>query len=545
MGRSRWITLSLLMACSRSDNEASKSDRHPAPSRPAREAPQAPAEVSPPEPSEPVFKGPPPDYGHLKLPDGVPEPESLTVHAVAGYVVVAVYERPNMDARQLGYIRLGTRMMVTPAIEGSGCAKGWHGLPQGGYACASKGLVVDAKRPPYLPSPPSPRVDDAIPYDYAFVRRWNTPMWWRIPTTDEQRIANDLRVVREQEREGIADEAAEGGDPGAEPDATATATLPSVTDEPAPVAEDTAVTGAVDEAGGADSEATPEEEAEPVKLPLSPETPWLERGYFLSVGEEIEADGDRAAWWKTARGAYVEKSATTVYQTKDYQGMVLDDIEYPFGFVMADEESLYELQDGDRLKKVKAVERRTFLDLEGETEIRGKRYLLTSDGLLVREKVVRLPDLQSRPADLEPWERWVDVSLEKQILIAYEGDLPVFITLVSTGKKGTEEEPFETPTGRWRIRSKHISSTMDGNTASDGNYSIQDVPWAMFFDGSYALHGAFWHRGFGYRRSHGCVNLGPSDARWLFFWTTPYLPSGWHGVHANEQALGTTVIVRP
>ena len=66
----------------------------------------------------------------------------------------------------------------------------------------------------------------------------------------------------------------------------------------------------------------------------------------------------------------------------------------------------------------------------------------------------------------------------------------------------------------------------------------------MFFEGSYALHGAFWHNGFGRVRSHGCVNLGPSDARWLFMWTTPFLPEGWHGVHAHDGSPGTTVIIR-
>jgi hypothetical protein len=70
-----------------------------------------------------------------------------------------------------------------------------------------------------------------------------------------------------------------------------------------------------------------------------------------------------------------------------------------------------------------------------------------------------------------------------------------------------------------------------------------DVPWTMFFEGSYALHGAFWHEGFGRVRSHGCINLGPTDARWLFYWAPPFLPEGWHGVHAHEGSPGTTVIV--
>ena len=48
---------------------------------------------------------------------------------------------------------------------------------------------------------------------------------------------------------------------------------------------------------------------------------------------------------------------------------------------------------------------------------------------------------------------------------------------------------------------------------------------------------------FGERCSHGCVNLGPSDARWLFYWTTPFVPEGWHGVNAHEGAPGSLVVV--
>ena len=84
---------------------------------------------------------------------------------------------------------------------------------------------------------------------------------------------------------------------------------------------------------------------------------------------------------------------------------------------------------------------------------------------------------------------------------------------------------------------------MDNDTATDGPYSIEDVPWIMYFDGSTALHGAFWHSSFGHERSHGCVNMTPHDAHELFGWVGPMLPEGWHGVHATEANPGTRVIV--
>ena len=95
----------------------------------------------------------------------------------------------------------------------------------------------------------------------------------------------------------------------------------------------------------------------------------------------------------------------------------------------------------------------------------------------------------------------------------------------------------------FRIREKHIAETMDADTATDGPYSIEDVPWIMYFNGSIALHGAFWHANFGRQQSHGCVNLAPLDAAWLFRWTTPEVPEGWHAALSLKQ--GTVVYIHP
>jgi lipoprotein-anchoring transpeptidase ErfK/SrfK len=149
------------------------------------------------------------------------------------------------------------------------------------------------------------------------------------------------------------------------------------------------------------------------------------------------------------------------------------------------------------------------------------------------------------PKGLAPGEKWIDVNLKTQMLVAFEGDRPVFVTLVSTGKedKDDPEKDHKTPTGTWTIREKHIAATMDGDVTSDGPYSIEDVPWIMYFNGSYALHGAFWHNSFGRTRSHGCVNLAPTDAKALFGWSEPQVPRGWHAVWSTPERPGTRVVV--
>jgi hypothetical protein len=473
-------------------------------------------EPTPPDLPEPVVEepAPPEDYGQIKPPVPVPAAEALTVHAMAGYEVVAVYSQPNLESPRLGYMRIGTRMRVSEKVEGEGCKNGFYALPAGGFGCASKGLVVDReKEVPSKYPPPAPRLDHPLPYDYGFVRRSNSPMWWRIPSDQELTAMGVQRAELEKKRLAAA---AEKGAEKAE--------LPSEPSEPLPEA----------------SAEVSQEELMAMKLPLSPDTPWLERGFFLSLGDKVT--DEQRTYYRTARGAYVAAGDVSRYEAKDFQGVALGEMSYPFGYTKK-ETKLIELTADNKLKLVKELERRVFVDLDEETEIGGRAYMITSDRLLIRKDHLLIPEPQALPKGLEPWERWIDVSLAKQMLVAYEGTRPVYTTLVSTGRKGSKEEPYDTPTGRWRINSKHISTTMDGNSASDGNYSIQDVPWTMFFFGSYALHGAFWHKGFGAVRSHGCVNLGPSDARWLFLWTTPFLPEGWHGVNATDESPGSTVIV--
>ena len=74
-------------------------------------------------------------------------------------------------------------------------------------------------------------------------------------------------------------------------------------------------------------------------------------------------------------------------------------------------------------------------------------------------------------------------------------------------------------------------------------YSIRDVPYILYFERSYAIHGTFWHNNFGVPMSHGCVNLAPLDAKWVFFWSSPHIPEGWHGMWSTADKPGSWVVV--
>jgi hypothetical protein len=149
-------------------------------------------------------------------------------------------------------------------------------------------------------------------------------------------------------------------------------------------------------------------------------------------------------------------------------------------------------------------------------------HVVSSDGHLVATANVGIAEIRTPPSGIGADDSWIHVDLPQQTLVAYEGTRPVWATLVSTGKG-----KYATPTGLWRIDRKYVSTTMSGPDEDRGTYTVSEVPWTMFYDGDFALHGAYWHTEFGQVRSHGCTNLPPADARWLFAWSGA-LPAGWH-----------------
>jgi lipoprotein-anchoring transpeptidase ErfK/SrfK len=103
-------------------------------------------------------------------------------------------------------------------------------------------------------------------------------------------------------------------------------------------------------------------------------------------------------------------------------------------------------------------------------------------------------------------ERWIDVNITAQTVYAYEGSEMIRAFLVSTGRARTPTMP-----GQFRIYVKFTKTDMRGP-----GYHLKDVPFTMYYDGSYGLHGTYWHNNFGTPMSNGCINLRTEDAQWLF-----------------------------
>lgn len=168
------------------------------------------------------------------------------------------------------------------------------------------------------------------------------------------------------------------------------------------------------------------------------------------------------------------------------------------------------------------------------------------DGSFVPDSAMRVIEQRtSFPSFATGDRKWVDVSIKQQALVAYVGRRAVYVTLVSTGRDGLmdPETTNSTVRGTFMIYQKDVSSTMDGDEDRSDSFNLHDVPFVQYFHKGYALHGTYWHDEFGKVRSHGCVNLAPADAAWLFEWTDPEVPPTWHGVINKDR--GTVVYVHP
>jgi len=162
-------------------------------------------------------------------------------------------------------------------------------------------------------------------------------------------------------------------------------------------------------------------------------------------------------------------------------------------------------------------------------------------------KILTEQDVAPISPEVDPAEKKIVADLTYQTLSCFEGANEVYFCRMSSGAEfdasGAPVDKWATPTGDLNTHWKIISLNMSGGGSASG-YSTPAVPWDTIIHGDgIAIHGAFWHNDFGERRSHGCINVKPEDAKWIFRWTTPYI-----SLAQSEQRLtwpdhGTVVSV--
>lgn len=257
--------------------------------------------------------------------------------------------------------------------------------------------------------------------------------------------------------------------------------------------------------------------------------------------------GSKTYWRISPRGnEYVATSTVRVHAPSQFMGARLGDDtgrELPIAFVWPRSG----WQQAWSYRKPNAI---TSRQIAARTPVVIHEVHAGEDGKPIAYRVG--PDEWMAPADLRiykptapppllrPNERWIDIDLDTQILVAFEGDLAVYATMISSGTKDTP-----TATGLYRVWLKQAEADMK-NLKREDPYSVATVPWTQFFypEDDLALHTSYWHDGFGKPKSHGCVNLAPRDARWLYYWSDPQVPPGWTMTTGVVEAPGSVVRVR-
>jgi hypothetical protein len=517
----------------------------------------------------------------------------LVLNLAAASFVSSVSDAPDWPendagARRLGYLRNGAVVQAyDPPIKTEECREGWYELVEGGYVCG-KTATIDLTNPRVKLAPKQPDRDAGMPYRYGVNASDGTPLYRRVLNMEDRKKFEHLAAPKTDES---AAKTADGADQKEEKDEEPPLVAPE--DEVAPPR----LHGHSGKPSAHDRDRERERrERERNKDPFrnadAGTRPHLKelkghgvlvrrmaRGFIVALDRDFRAAGAR--WWRTTMGfavpfdRLVPQGGVTKYSGNWFTGesAVADLLPLPsaglealdggaatvtidagaplagtVAFATSSGRKLDVTDDGKGGFKVgwgAELPRRSAVLLTGrEATIGGVAYHQTVGGFWVHlaELKIARPAI---PADVGADEKWIDVDLTRQQLVAFEGRRPVFATLVSSGRRNPQdsEHDFPTPQGTFRIREKHVTTTMDADVAADGPYSIEDVPWVMYFQGSYALHGAFWHDSFGNMRSHGCVNLSPEDARTLFEWAEPALPAGWHGVFSKDDSSGSRVVV--
>jgi len=446
-----------------------------------------------------------------------------------------IHERPTRNAELLGYFRAVSGLVVTgPSAGSEGCRAGWYPVQPRGFVCAEGGATLDQNDAVVAAyAGLGPDFSRRLPYIYGTVRRPG-PIYGRLPTLSEaEQAEQDL-----QER--MTTWLAAPGEIGAS--YAQHVWLGGQTPPDARAAWD-----------ARSSDALPAFLAPGKQLPV-PEgqtnhgtaltASRMKPRQGLSLLKTVLFEGRR--YGVTTDMDVVPTDRLRPIQGSERRGVEIGkDIDFPFALVRT-ETARFKRYEKGKLIDAGPAEYWSPLKLTGKQSFFKKRlHFETQDGLYISDQdASRLDAAKKMPAWGKNGERWFDVNVTKQTLVAYDGTRAVYATLISTGEAGLEDPAHSKATKRgiFRIHTKHVSATMDSDEAGE-EFELRDVPYVQYFEEGYALHGAYWHDRFGTPKSHGCINLTPEDARRLFFFTKPELPEGWHSV--RQKLTGTVIFVHP
>ena len=247
-------------------------------------------------------------------------------------------------------------------------------------------------------------------------------------------------------------------------------------------------------------------------------------GYnFVTV---ISSEGD---WVQINYGEWVEAESIDWADVSEFAGAEIHNtLKRPFAWMLAEAyPSSY--PGGEQNRDAEMIDRYTMMNIYGVEFVDGWEWYLVGPDQWVQQIRVAKVQPTPRPEGVGPDDFWVAVDLYEQTAVAYEGDRMVFATLISSGLP-----QWDTNLGLFNIYERYAATKMSGAEGQVDFYFIEEVPYVMYYDGEISLHGTYWHDRFGYRQSHGCVNLSIMDAWWIYQWTEAQ-PEAWVYVFSSGE----------
>lgn len=238
----------------------------------------------------------------------------------------------------------------------------------------------------------------------------------------------------------------------------------------------------------------------------------LGRGYlWVSVEEQITHEG--GSYYRINADEFVRADTLSPYNPSRFQGVALAaQPERPFAWILQTvrpSRTPGGPPDPDAPDHV----RYQVVQIFATQGLGHQVWYLIGPHQWINQIYVGKVELAPRPAGVHPGASWVDVDLFEQTMAVYAGDQMVYAALIASGLPG-----WDTPTGLHQVWYRTPLGKMSGSAGRPDYYFLEDVPWSLYFNRAVAFHTAYWHDDFGYKHSHGCVNLAPLDARWLYEW---------------------------
>ena len=255
-------------------------------------------------------------------------------------------------------------------------------------------------------------------------------------------------------------------------------------------------------------------------------------GYLWATVRSGPFEENGLTWYEINYGEYVLADDINIYPISQFQGVeVKQQPERPFGWIIVD----YWYSDSpgaEPSENAIKLPRYTFFEVyDAVKDDEGWLWYNIGNGRWMKQTYVSLVDVTEKPEDVGEDEFWVEVDLYEQSFAAYEGRQMVYAGLVSSGLNR-----WATDEGLFQVWDRWEQTKMSGAEGRVDYYFIEDVPHTMFIDRvtEVALHGAYWHDRFGYKHSHGCVNMPPYAAEWVFEWSKDSPTDLWVYIHTSN-----------